>query len=714
MNKDIKVIHVLFAFDLTCGSEPMESLAEIVIALLRNSLDANSSCIAIRICLELFWLQVLDNGNGISREDLESIGHCCVLNIDFEKKKPTKRYARLTSSSLSEIIGQCEEVLIESLDINAPVDTKSSSRLFKQESVAGSQRNFQSVSQYLHTRNTRGTTVTLKNIFYNEPERQHNRRWIQQDYRRLLADLRLLALIHHDRSFTLQDLTTTEVVFRSKKIAALLPKYCELYGLTESDVDVITCRKDGILVECFFSRREARPALEPIQVTFINGQPAGTLLPTVNEILTQHRQAIDFLIVVTFPNNELLTQQNEPIIRNCLSRCLKQYRNCLKRKHKAEVVAAKNPNESPSRRQTSSKLLKIAMMPRQDDEDILYGLSQPNPARETTFRKCSEWLQTNNFDLQLEAMSEMRQKVDFFGTVVPPNHAVQQHNKKSTTTLKNKPPDMLPVPRFYPVPDEKKLETTPVFRRKRIKQEPAFAVKNDAYSLKPPEVVSRKHPQRKERDSFLNIVPKPLDGSLSFSHQDFFGLSTENKHSKKNENSPIPVAASDSFAKIMEESKQNKQDSDSLNLSNVSYVDKKSTSVSSKDLFLGRDSNQPNRELSPILKIDATIAAGRDTPPSPLMEPLFLYPPPLENDRYGLYSPKPRYWKRDIIEAYKSFQRACWETTQHFRLAKESESGDDSDGCHYCSHSPKSREIEMLRQPFHTARDIFANIGARK
>lgn len=141
------------------------------------------------------------------------LGDSCLLNIDFEQNKQTKTFARLTSSSLSDIIGKCEEVLIESV-----CDGECFSKLFKQASVTNesSQLNFETVSQYYNGRRSKGTTVTLKNIFCDEPAWKRNHT-LKENYRKLLVDLRLLALAHYGTTFSLIDLTTSEMVFESKK-----------------------------------------------------------------------------------------------------------------------------------------------------------------------------------------------------------------------------------------------------------------------------------------------------------------------------------------------------------------------------------------------------------------------------------------------------------------------------------------------------------------
>lgn len=143
------------------------------------------------------------------------------MNIDFKQMKPVKKFARLTGSSLLEIIGRCEEVRIETLDCRHG-DAKSHSRSFKHPAAAGhnSSQADGTTTQYQRqcVRKSQGTTVTLKNVFWQDPDRgrRHSRK-TDDDYRKLLADLRAFALVHFDRSFTLQNLSTSEVEFKSKK-----------------------------------------------------------------------------------------------------------------------------------------------------------------------------------------------------------------------------------------------------------------------------------------------------------------------------------------------------------------------------------------------------------------------------------------------------------------------------------------------------------------
>ena len=52
----------------------MTSVTQCVEELLLNSIDAGASCIAVRVDLDLFKIQVVDNGTGVSHNQLKLLG----------------------------------------------------------------------------------------------------------------------------------------------------------------------------------------------------------------------------------------------------------------------------------------------------------------------------------------------------------------------------------------------------------------------------------------------------------------------------------------------------------------------------------------------------------------------------------------------------------------------------------------------------------------
>ncbi|KXJ81324.1 hypothetical protein RP20_CCG020452 [Aedes albopictus] len=763
----------------------MKSLTEIIVALIKNSLDANCTSVAIRICLELFWIQILDNGDGISREDLQSIGKCCLLNIDHhDRKKPSKQFARLTGESLLTVIAQCEEVLIESVDSRTN-HAKSHSRLFKQQTAInnstsrptgnnGSQRNFDSVSQYHYTRKSRGTTVTLKNVFYKDPERQRNHS-IKEDYRVLLVTLRTLALIHFDRSFTVQDLAHSEVVFKSKRLPTLLPKYCELYHLSETDIDVTTCVKDNVLIECYFSERRTGHPLSPIELTFVNGLPSGELEPTVNEILTQEKQDVDFVIVVRFPKNDVLTQLNEPIVRNCLFRCLNQYKECLRqRKEQRHAISPgphgktpQTPISSHHRTMLEDDIGDVKFENRLDEEDVLYGLSQPADDRQTTFDKCTKWLKTNDFDVSaadvtpvakaqrhtstkaLSAGNGERQKVNFFD--VSTSVAVDDRRRLNSKP-QNRPAFKRPVPKFYPV----EAKTRPKLEQLQKANKLPNSKKEFKVTERPPEKMSflniaaeinvskitmpleetpappaNKLQQfaKRERKKLLHSPPAPPDPPFLPSRvkKDELTFFTEFGEPNFDDNATSFPKNDDGY--------DDDNDDDSC-----SPTEKKDCLrvMPQAAAFQCRTPSQPEDEVEPqtepaiIRSLENFLSSASASPISSGIsyvfdEPLFLEPvqdPDDDGDIFNIGSPKARFQDFDLEQSYRGFHQACQETIQHFKVAIEpiEPSSDDGDGssdggdCACCSSRTHqfNREIEKLRQPFHQPRSILTKVGNRR
>ncbi|XP_032657945.1 DNA mismatch repair protein Mlh3 isoform X4 [Chelonoidis abingdonii] len=62
----------------------INSLAQCVEELVLNSIDAKATCVAIRVDLEAFKVQVVDNGSGMGREDLNKVGNRYFTNADEE------------------------------------------------------------------------------------------------------------------------------------------------------------------------------------------------------------------------------------------------------------------------------------------------------------------------------------------------------------------------------------------------------------------------------------------------------------------------------------------------------------------------------------------------------------------------------------------------------------------------------------------------------
>lgn len=63
------------------SSIAITSYAQCVEELVLNALDANANCAAVRVDLTIGKIQVVDNGIGMSAEQLEYVGTRCEIHL---------------------------------------------------------------------------------------------------------------------------------------------------------------------------------------------------------------------------------------------------------------------------------------------------------------------------------------------------------------------------------------------------------------------------------------------------------------------------------------------------------------------------------------------------------------------------------------------------------------------------------------------------------
>lgn len=171
------------------------SLALCVEELVSNSLDAKATCIAVRVDLESLRLQVVDNGHGISSEDLKYIG---------DRYMTSKCYSLDDLQNVS-YFGYRGEFLASLRGISSVLEVASRlkgerrtfSKLFKKGEVC-------EISPVKEKRSTHGTTITAYNVYYNLPVRQKSIK-VALDLERIRRSLEAFAIIHHHVSFSLRD-----------------------------------------------------------------------------------------------------------------------------------------------------------------------------------------------------------------------------------------------------------------------------------------------------------------------------------------------------------------------------------------------------------------------------------------------------------------------------------------------------------------------------
>ncbi|CAH1263233.1 MLH3 [Branchiostoma lanceolatum] len=200
------------------------SVAQCVEELVLNSLDAAATCIAVRIDLENFWIQVVDNGNGIPKDQLTIVGERyatskCHTVTDLENLN----FFGYRGEALASIAQVCAVLEIES---RHKASTKVNNKVFRHGKVV-------SVFESKSHRPTCGTTVTAHNVFHNLPVRQKFVS-VSLERERIRERVAAIALIHPSVSFTLRHENLGGKYLQTHKTNSLVSCFGSLFGAKKS------------------------------------------------------------------------------------------------------------------------------------------------------------------------------------------------------------------------------------------------------------------------------------------------------------------------------------------------------------------------------------------------------------------------------------------------------------------------------------------------
>ncbi|KAM6336030.1 DNA mismatch repair protein Mlh3 isoform 2-T3 [Podargus strigoides] len=200
------------------------SLGQCVEELVLNSIDAKATCVAIRVDLEAFKIQVVDNGSGMGREDLNAMG---------------KRYFTSKCSSVGDLenltfYGFRGEAVASIANMASLVEVSSkTSRTAKTFVKLFHDGQALEVCEAELSRPSGGTTVTVCNLFHQLPVR---RKYMDPvlEFERVRQKVEAVSLMHPSVSLSLRNDASCSMVLQLPKTRDVYSRFCQIYGLGRS------------------------------------------------------------------------------------------------------------------------------------------------------------------------------------------------------------------------------------------------------------------------------------------------------------------------------------------------------------------------------------------------------------------------------------------------------------------------------------------------
>ncbi|XP_069714677.1 DNA mismatch repair protein Mlh3 isoform X2 [Phaenicophaeus curvirostris] len=200
------------------------SLGQCAEELVLNSIDAKATCVAVRVDLEAFKVQVVDNGSGMGREDLNAVG---------------KRYFTSKCSSVEDLenlmfYGFRGEAVASIANMASIVEISSkTSKTAKTFVKIFHNGQALEVCEAELSRPSGGTTVTVCNLFHQLPVRRKCMDPVLE-FERVRQKVEAISLMHPSVSLSLRNDATCSMVLRLPKTRDVYSRFCQIYGLNRS------------------------------------------------------------------------------------------------------------------------------------------------------------------------------------------------------------------------------------------------------------------------------------------------------------------------------------------------------------------------------------------------------------------------------------------------------------------------------------------------
>ncbi|ELT91309.1 hypothetical protein CAPTEDRAFT_223782 [Capitella teleta] len=235
------------------------SFTQCVEELVLNSLDASCSCVAVRVDVPLGKIQVVDNGKGISHQDLQTVAtRYCTSKCHVAEDLNNLVHYGYRGEALASVRDICFLLEVES---RYRGNTDTYLKIFRQGSPLPT-------TESLKHRPSQGTTVTVHDLFHKMAVRKKALNSVLE-FERLRHRMEAIALIHPGVSFTLRNDATSSKVLQTHKSSSVLKAFGDLFGSSkERYMKSISCSEDDFKVNGYLSTEGH--SNKNLQFVFIN------------------------------------------------------------------------------------------------------------------------------------------------------------------------------------------------------------------------------------------------------------------------------------------------------------------------------------------------------------------------------------------------------------------------------------------------------------
>lgn len=223
MDTTIKCLPVEVQGQLRSGVT-IPSLQQCVEELILNSIDAEATCVGVRMDMEAFKVQVLDNGTGMDADNLDRLGNRyhtskCYRAEDLDKL----RWYGFRGEALASLVSLAALVEISSR-------TKSSLKTYVKIFKDG---NGMQVFEAENSRPSAGTTVVICNFFYNMPVRRKRLDPVLEG-ERIRHRVEAISLMHPSVSFTLKNDCAAAMLVQLPKAKNTYHRFVQIHSLSRA------------------------------------------------------------------------------------------------------------------------------------------------------------------------------------------------------------------------------------------------------------------------------------------------------------------------------------------------------------------------------------------------------------------------------------------------------------------------------------------------